>query len=121
VKASLTQSQQIAIMTKENTMTNERTQTAQTDVEELLKAASSRTWNEAQVSSLLKSYGWRLSDFERTSNLGELEVKYLVLLEIPRENALFLMQNSQSVQLTVPTQDAPQWMVKELKRIYGAG
>jgi len=44
-----------------------------------------------------------------------------VVLEVPRENALFLMQNSQGVQLTVPTQDAPQWMVKELKRIYGAG
>ena len=121
VDASLTQSQQIAIMTKENEMVNERTQTAKTDVEELLKAASSRTWNEAQVSSLLKSYGWRLSDFERASNIGDLDIKYMVVLEVPRENALFLMQNSQGVQLTVPTQDAPQWMVKELKRIYGAG
>ena len=45
----------------------------------------------------------------------------MVVLEVPRENALFLIQNSENIQLTVPTQDAPEWMVKELKRIYGAG
>jgi hypothetical protein len=39
----------------------------------------------------------------------------MVVLEVPRENALFLMQNSQNLQLTVPTQNAPTWMVKELQ------
>lgn len=119
VAANLQQSQEIAVNTL--TMTNSKTQTANTDVEELLKAAASNTWNEAQVTSLLKAYGWRLSDFERASNLGELDVRYLVVLEVPRENALFLMQNSQSLQLTVPTQNAPEWMITELKRIYGTG
>ncbi|WP_321423286.1 DUF515 domain-containing protein [uncultured Methanobacterium sp.] len=117
VTANLQQSQEIAVNTL--TMTNSRTQTANTDVEELLKAAASNTWNEAQVTSLLNAYGWRLSDFERSSNLGELDVRYLVVLEVPRENALFLMQNSQNLQLTVPTQSAPEWMVTELKKIYG--
>ena len=119
VDAQLQQSQEIAFNTL--TMTNSRSQSAGTDVEELLKAAASRTWNEAQVNSLLNSYGWRLSDFERASNLGELDVRYMVVLEVPRENALFLMQNSQSLQLTVPTQNAPEWMITELKRIYGTG
>ncbi len=117
VTANLQQSQEIAVNTL--TMTNSRTQTANTDVEELLKAAASNTWNEAQVTSLLNAYGWRLSDFERASNLGELDVRYMVVLEVPRENALFLMQNSQSLQLTVPTQNAPEWMITELKKIYG--
>jgi hypothetical protein len=117
VDASLEQSQEIAVNTL--TLTSSNTQTASTDVEELLKAAASNTWNEDQVTSLLSSYGWRLSDFERSSNLGELDVRYLVVLEVPRENALFLMQNSQSLQLTVPTQSAPEWMVTELKKIYG--
>ncbi|PKL71431.1 MAG: DUF515 domain-containing protein, partial [Methanobacteriales archaeon HGW-Methanobacteriales-2] len=117
--ANLEQSQAVAINTF--TMENKRTQTSKTDVEELLKAAASKTWNEGQVNSLLNAYGWRLSDFERASNLGELEVKYMVVLEVPRENALFLMQNSPSLQLTVPTQNAPEWMITELKRIYGAG
>ena len=62
-----------------------------------------------------------MSDFERASNLGELEVNYLVLLEVPRENALWLIQNQAAVQLTVPTQQAPDWMVQELKKIYGTG
>lgn len=119
VAANLQQSQEIAVNTL--TMTNSKTQTANTDVEELLKAAASNTWNEAQVTSLLNAYGWRLSDFERASNLGELDVRYLVVLEVPRENALFLMQNSQSLQLTVPTQNAPEWMITELKKIYGTG
>ncbi|NYB51041.1 MAG: DUF515 domain-containing protein [Methanobacteriaceae archaeon] len=119
VTAQLQQSQEIAFNTL--TMTNSRSQSAGTDVEELLKAAASRTWNEAQVNSLLKAYGWRLSDFERASNLGELDVRYMIVLEVPRENALFLMQNSQSLQLTVPTQKAPEWMITELKRIYGTG
>ncbi|MBI5459267.1 DUF515 domain-containing protein [Methanobacterium sp.] len=119
VGAQLEQSQEVAVNTL--TMTTSRSQTASTDVEELLKAAASNTWNEAQVTSLLNAYGWRLSDFERASNLGELDVRYMVVLEVPRENALFLMQNSQSLQLTVPTQNAPEWMITELKRIYGTG
>lgn len=94
---------------------------SQTDVEQLLRAASSGTWNESQVSKLLNSYGWKLSDFERESNLGELDAEYLVVLEVPRENALFLIQNMNSVMLTVPTSSAPDWMVQELKSIYGKG
>jgi hypothetical protein len=117
IDANLKQSQDIAI--NQLTMSNSRSQSAVTNVDELLKAAASRTWNEVQINSLLDSYGWRLSDFERSSNLGELDVKYMVVLEVPRENALFLMQNSDSLQLTVSTQNAPQWVITELKKKYG--
>ena len=96
-------------------------QSAQGDVEQLLRAGASRNWNEAQISTLLNAYGWRLSDFERVSNLGELDAQYLILLEVPRENALWLIQNSGSVVLTVPTQRAPEWMITELHQIYGSG
>jgi hypothetical protein len=122
IDAGIQQSQEIAVNTL--TMTTSRTQSASTSgdgVEDLLKAAASNTWDEAQVTTLLNAYGWRLSDFERASNLGELDVRYMVVLEVPRENALFLMQNSQSLQLTVPTQNAPEWMITELKSIYGSG
>lgn len=119
VDANLQQSQEIAVNTL--TMSNSRSQSSKTDVEELLKAAASNTWDESQVTTLLDAYGWKLSDFERASNLGELDVQYMVVLEVPRENALFLMQNSQNLQLTVPTQNAPTWMVKELQSIYGSG
>ncbi|MBI5680228.1 MAG: DUF515 domain-containing protein [Methanobacterium sp.] len=96
-----------------------RSESATQDVEQLIRAVSARNWDENEVSTYLNSYGWRLSDFERTSNLGELDAQYLLLLEVPRENAIFLIQNMNNVILTVPTQQAPNWMVKELKAIYG--
>jgi len=96
-----------------------RSESASTDVEQLLRAAASRNWDEGQVSSTLNAYGWRLSDFERASNLGELDAQYLVLLEVPRENAIFLIQNMNNVIFTVPTQQAPEWMIRELRAIYG--
>ena len=99
-------------------------QSAQGNVEALLKAGASRNWNEAQITSLLNAYGWRLSDFERVSNLGDLTNNYLVVLEVPRENALWVIQNDNvaagsSLYLVVPTQRAPEWMITELKQIYG--
>jgi hypothetical protein len=102
-------------------LTTGTSQAATGDVEQLLRAAASRNWNEGQLTTLLNAYGWRLSDFERVSNLGELDAQYLILLEVPRENALWLIQNSDSVILTVPTQRAPEWMINELHQIYGSG
>jgi hypothetical protein len=73
----------------------------------------------------LNAYGWRLSDFERVSNLGDLTNNYLVVLEVPRENALWVIQNDNvvagsSLYLVVPTQRAPEWMITELHQIYGS-
>ncbi len=102
-------------------LSTDTSQAATGDVEQLLRAAASRNWNEGQLTTLLNAYGWRLSDFERVSNLGELDAQYLILLEVPRENALWLIQNSDSVILTVPTQRAPEWMINELHQIYGSG
>ena len=115
--ANLTHSQSFSINSAG--LTTQTAQSAQGDVEQLLRAGASRNWNDAELNTLLNAYGWRLSDFERVSNLGELDAQYLILLEVPRENALWLIQNSNSVVLTVPTQRAPEWMIKELHQIYG--
>jgi len=117
IDAYITRSQEISINQMIQSSTQDQKSTS--DVEQLLRAAASRNWNEAEINSLLQSYGWRLSDFERASNLGELDAQYLVLLEVPREDVGFLIQNMDSVILTVPTQQAPTWMSKELQRIYG--
>ncbi len=100
-------------------------QSAQGNVEALLRAGASGNWNEAQITSLLSAYGWKLSDFERVSNLGQLTNNYLVVLEVPRENALWVIQNDNvvagsSLYLVVPTQRAPEWMITELQQIYGS-
>lgn len=117
--ASVSQSQSIAINALSSS--SSRSQSAGTDVEQLLQAGASRTWDDATVNALLSAYGVRLSDFERTSNVGDLDATYMVLLEVPRDKALFLIQNSNALQLTISTQQAPQWMVTELKKIYGSG
>lgn len=119
ITANLTRSQDFAI--NGAGLSTSTGQSSQTDVEQLLRAGASRTWNDGQINTLLNAYGWRLSDFERVSNLGQLDAQYLVLLEVPRENALWLIQNQNSTVLTVPTQRAPEWMIQELHQIYGAG
>lgn len=121
--ANLTHQQQFSVNgAGVSTLTS---QSAQGNVEALLKAGASRNWNEAQITSLLNAYGWRLSDFERVSNLGDLTNNYLVVLEVPRENALWVIQNDNvvagsSLYLVVPTQRAPEWMITELHQIYGS-
>jgi hypothetical protein len=117
VTANKSHAQDIAINTL--IQSSARSESASNDVEQLLRAAASRNWDEGEISSTLNAYGWRLSDFERASNLGELDAQYLILLEVPREKAIFLIQNMNNVILTVPTQQAPQWMIKELTAIYG--
>jgi hypothetical protein len=117
ITANMTHAQDFAI--NQLVQSVSRSQSASKDVEQLLRAAASRNWDEGQVRELLNSYGWRLSDFERESNLGELDAQYLVLLEVPREDTLFVIQNMNSLYLTVPTQTAPVWMITELKAIYG--
>lgn len=121
--ANLTHQQQFSINGAGVATTT--SQSAQGNVEALLKAGASRNWNEAQITSLLNAYGWRLSDFERVSNLGDLTNNYLVVLEVPRENALWVIQNDNvvagsSLYLVVPTQRAPEWMITELHQIYGS-
>ncbi len=101
-------------------------QSATGTVEQVLQAGASRNWNEAQMNALLNAYGYRLSNFERVSNIGDMSANYLVVLEVPRENALWVIQNDNylsssgsSLYLVVPTQKAPIWMVQELQQIYG--
>lgn len=119
--ASISTSQSIAINTLSSS--SSRTQSAGVDpnsgIEGLLQAGSSRIWDESNINALLNAYGVRLDEFERSSNFGNLDAEYMVLLEVPRDKAIFLIQNQDAMQLTISTQNAPTWMVKELHRIYG--
>jgi hypothetical protein len=117
IDASLLNSQTLTMNDISSTSSNQ--QTSVTDVEQLLRAAASGGFNSAQTSALLQNYGIKLSDYERSSNLGDLDTTYLVLLEVPREDVSLLIQSSESLILTLPTQKAPTWMTKELQTIYG--
>ncbi|MDO9043942.1 MAG: DUF515 domain-containing protein [Methanobacteriaceae archaeon] len=117
IDASLLNSQTLTMNDISSTSSNQQTST--TDVEQLLRAAAAGGFNQAQTSALLQNYGIKLSDYERSSNLGDLDTTYLVLLEVPREDVSLLIQSSESLILTLPTQQAPNWMTKELISIYG--
>jgi len=117
IAANISRAQHFAV--NQLIQSSSRSESAATDVEQLLRAAASRNWDEGQVRSTLDAYGWRLSDFERAANLGQLDAQYLILLEVPRENAIPLIQNMNNIMLTVPTQEAPDWMIRELRAIYG--
>gem|GEM_PF-466568 len=102
------------------TITNqiETTDSFSTDVDEMLRGAIAGGFNEAVIAQLLDKYGLKLSDYERRSNLAELDVQYLLLIEVPRGDVLYVINNMDSLILTIPIEHAPNWMVDELKSAY---
>ena len=97
----------------------ENTSSYSSDVEELLKAAvlNSNSDNDA-LDSYLRNYGVRLSNFERMSNLGDLDCEYIILLEVPQSDVNFVINNMDNLILTIPTGFAPNWVVDELNETY---
>ena len=117
ITANLTEAQSIA--ENQISSSSSTSQSSDTDVDQLLRAAASNTWDPTTINSLLDNYGYNLNNLERVSNLGDLNAQYLIILEIPQQNALSVIQNMNSLQLVVPTQSAPTWMASELHSIYG--
>ncbi|WP_297980494.1 hypothetical protein [uncultured Methanobrevibacter sp.] len=101
------------------TIPYENTSSYSNDVEELLKASVFKSYDNSNVlESYLDDYGVKLSNYERMSNLGDLDSEYLVLLEVPREDVNFVINNMDNLILTIPTQHAPTWVVSELNATY---
>jgi hypothetical protein len=89
-----------------------------TDVEQMLRGAISGGFDEESTTKLLEKYGLKLSDYERKSNLAELDVQYLLLIEVPRNDVSYVINNMDNLILTIPTEHAPNWMINELKSTY---
>ena len=85
--------------------------------EESIKMCLDLSGNGA-LESYLDSYGVKLSDYERMSNLGELDSEYIILLEVPRNDVDFIINNMDNLILTIPTQFAPDWVANELSQTY---
>ncbi len=101
------------------TIPTEDTKSFSTDVEELLKASVFGNYSgNYALQSYLDDYGVKLSDYERMSNIGELDSEYIILLEVPRSDVDFVINNMDSLILTIPTQNAPNWVVTELNNTY---
>ena len=70
------------------------------------------------LDSYLMNYGVRLSNFERMSNLGDLDSEYIILLEVPQSDVNFVINNMDNLILAIPTDFAPNWVVDELNETY---
>ncbi len=100
------------------TYPTEHSSSFSTDAEELLKSSIFKGHDNNALSSYLDNYGIKLSNYERLSNIGELDTDYLVLLEVPRSDVDFVINNMENLILTIPTEYAPNWAINELNETY---
>ncbi|MGI6564217.1 DUF515 domain-containing protein [Methanosphaera sp.] len=94
----------------ESPNTRNITQTNSMDIQELLESESAGALDENQLNLLLDNYGYRLSNYERTSNLGDLDVDYIIMVEVPRDSVDDVISNMDNLIITIPTYDAPRWV-----------
>lgn len=104
----------------EGNMTNpsENTQTFNSNVLEMLKGAIIRGYDEEATIDMLRDYGIKLSNYERQINLGDLDAEYMLLVEAPQDKVNFILDNMDSIVLTIPTSKAPSWMAGEINATY---
>jgi hypothetical protein len=101
-----------------DTYPKENTKSFSSNVLELLKGSIIKGYNEKETVDMLRSYGIKLSNYERQINLGDLDAQYMILLETPQDKVNFLINNMENIVLTIPTSNAPDWMVNEIGNAY---
>ena len=102
-----------------DTYPKENTKSFSSNVLELLKGSIIKGYDEKETVEMLRNYGIKLSDYERQINLGDLDAQYMILLETPQDKVNFLINNMENIVLTIPTSNAPDWMVNEIGHTYG--
>lgn len=101
-----------------NTNPNENTKTFTANVIEMIKGSLAGGYNEEETLNKLQDYGVKLANCEREINLAELDTQYLLLIEVPHDKVNYVINNMENIILTMPTTDAPNWMVNELMNTY---
>ena len=101
-----------------NTDPHENTQSFNSNVLEMLKGAIVKGYDEKTTVDMLKNYGVKLSNYEREVNLGDLDAEYMILVEVPQDKVTFILNNMDSIVLTIPTAKAPDWMAGEISSTY---
>ncbi|WP_296893544.1 DUF515 domain-containing protein [uncultured Methanobrevibacter sp.] len=88
------------------------------NVLELIKGSIMNGYDEQETFEMLKNYGVKLSNYERQINLGDLDAQYMLLIETPQDKVNFMLNNMDNIVLTIPTTNAPDWMVNEISATY---
>ena len=84
----------------------------------MIKGAIVNGYDENETYKILEDYGVKLSNYEREINLGDLDAQYMLLIETPQEKVNYVLNNMDNIVLTIPTSEAPDWMVKEINSTY---
>ena len=90
--------------------TRNYTQTSKVDIEEVIMAKSSGTLDESKLKIILDDYGWKISNYERLANVGDLDCEYIIMIEVPRDTTQNLINNMDTLLLAIPSYDAPDWV-----------
>ena len=101
-----------------NTYPTENTKGFSSDVLEMIKASIINGYDEEKTFKLLEDYGVKLSNYERQINLGDLDAQYMLLIEAPQDKVNYILNNMENIVLTIPTSEAPDWMVNEISTTY---
>lgn len=101
-----------------DTYPRENTRGFSSDVLEMIKGAIVNGYDENETYEMLEDYGVKLSNYEREINLGDLDAQYMLLIETPQEKVNYVLNNMDNIVLTIPTSEAPDWMVKEINSTY---
>lgn len=106
------------IVNGNDTNPHENTQAFSSDVLEMIKGAIINGYDENTTYELLKDYGVKLSNYEREINLGDLDAQYMLLIEVPQDKVNYILNNMDNIVLTIPTSEAPDWMINEISSTY---
>ena len=101
-----------------DTYPRENTRGFSSDVLEMIKGAIVNGYDDNETYKILEDYGVKLSNYEREINLGDLDAQYMLLIETPQEKVNYVLNNMDNIVLTIPTSEAPDWMVKEINSTY---
>ena len=88
------------------------------NVLEMIKGSIMNGYDEKETFEMLKNYGVKLSNYERQINLGDLDAQYMLLIETPQDKVNFMLNNMDNIVLTIPTTNAPDWMINEISSTY---
>jgi hypothetical protein len=86
------------------------TQESNLDIQQIISSKAAGTYDSNQYNITTDDYGDCLANYERISHIGELDVEYILLVEVPRNRAEDLINNMDNIILTIPTYDAPSWV-----------
>lgn len=106
------------IVSGNSTNPQENNRKFSSNVLEMIKGSIMNGYDEEKTFKMLKDYGVKLSDYERQINLGDLDAQYMLLIETPQDKVTFMINNMDNLVLTIPTNNAPNWMVNEIDRTY---